>query len=102
MKTPIIRYTPDQQRAITILSNAPLTKEELFSHFPHLSQKEKVTLIRNPRELGKIVLNGNGKYEVFEPDSAGLVNSKTSPMPYSPPPKYEFLYKSVKFQKEKF
>ena len=102
MKTPILRYTPDQHKAIAILSIQPLTKEELFSHFPHLSHKEKVAMIRNPREMGKIILNGCGKYEVYSPPSAGLVASQSSPQPYSPPLKYQPLYHLGKSKSEKY
>lgn len=101
MKTPIIRYSKDQLRAIAILSIKPLTKEELFSHFPHLSHKEKVALLRNPRELGKITLNCDRKYEVNKLESNGLTVTHICPQPFSPPPKFEFLYESGKSLKEK-
>lgn len=101
MRIPILKYTADQKKAIAILSEKPLTRDELLPHFPKKSKHQIAIMLRNPREMGKVFINYEGKYEVTSPPP-GLKVIKGQPMPYTAPPKLEFIYEPRKFPGEKY
>lgn len=86
------RYSRDQLKAIAILEKQPLTRDELLQHFPHKDKYSLSAMLRNPRESGKIVVNKEGKFEVFSPALApGVKVIKGNPQPYSPPPARHYI-----------
>lgn len=91
MKPPTLTYTPDQKKAIALLEQQPLTRDELLPHFPKKSKHQIAIMFRNPREMGKVFINHEGKYEVYSiPPEVKVTRGLASP--YSPPPKYRDLY----------
>ena len=101
MKTPILKYTPDQVRAIALLESQPLSWKELLAAFPNKNANELAAMLRTPREKGKIFINCEGKYELYSPPP-GLKVIKGEPQPYTAPPKLEFIYELGKFPREKY
>lgn len=99
MKPPILKYTNDQQRVIAVLNEKPLTRDELLSHFPHKTKQQILTMLRHPRDTGKIFTNFEGKHEVYSPPP-GLKVIKGSPQSYVAPTKVEFIYEPSKFPRE--
>lgn len=100
MKSPILTCSPDQQKAIALHEQQPLTRDELLAHFPRLTKHQLSTMLSTPRRTGKIFTGDEGKYQVYSPPP-GLKVIKGEPQPYSPPPKLEFIYEIGKFPKEK-
>lgn len=100
MKSPILKYTPDQKRAIALLEKQPLSWKELLAAFPNKNATALAALLRTPREKGKIFINPEGKYEVYS-HATGLKVIKGQPQPYTAPPKLEFIYEIGKFPREK-
>ena len=101
MKPPVLVYTNDKKKATPILEQKPLTTEELAHFFPGKTKHQVAIMLRNPREMGKIFINHLGKYEVYKPDSSRLTVTRTNPQPFSPPPKFEFMYELGKSSKVK-
>lgn len=101
MKSPIIRYTLDQKRAIALLEKHPLTRDELLAHFPGRNKCSLAAMLRTPTQTGKIFVNFEGKYEVYSPPP-GLKVIQGQQQPYNAPPKLEFIYEVGLFHCEKY
>lgn len=101
MKSPTLKYTSDQLRAIALLKPHPLSWKELLAAFPDKNAIELAAILRTPREKGKIFINPEGKYEVYSPPP-GLKVIKGEPQPYTAPPKLEFIYELGKLPLEKY
>lgn len=84
MRIPILKYTPDQLRAIALLKEQPRSCTQLVEYFPHKSKHQITSMLRNPVDVGKVFINDQGKYEVFTLPP-GLKVIKGKPMPYSAP-----------------
>lgn len=84
MKTPILKYTSDQLKAIALLTTEPRSCAQLVEYFPGKTKHQIASMLRNPRDVGKIFINSGGKYEVFTLPP-GLRVIKGKPMPYSAP-----------------
>ena len=91
MKPTPLTYTPDQKRPIALLEEKPLNRDELLPHFPGKTKQQIAIMLRNPREMGKLFINYEGKYEVYR-NPPGVKVIKGCPAPYNPPPKYRDLY----------
>lgn len=100
MKPPIIRYSSDQQKAIALLQKQPLTRDELLAHFPSRNKNSLAAMLRTPTQTGKIFTNSQGKYQVYAGNEPGIKVIKGRPMPYSPPPRFEFMYLAGKLPKD--
>lgn len=92
MKSPRILYTPDQQKAIALLEKQPLTRDELLEYFPSRNKRSLAAMLRTPTQTGKVFINPSGKYQLFHGNESGMTVIQGRPMPYSSPPKREFLY----------
>lgn len=89
MKSPIIRYTSDQQKAIALLEKQPLTRDELLAHFPDRNKNSLAAMLRTPTQTGRIFINSQKKYQVYEKNEPGMTVIKGRPQPFSPPTKFE-------------
>jgi hypothetical protein len=67
MTRPGFRYTPDQQKAIALLKPQPLSRDELLPHFSRKTKQQIAIMLRNPRKMGKLFINYEGKYEIISP-----------------------------------
>ncbi len=99
MKTAILKYTSEQLRAITLLEEKPLSRDELLSHFPHKTKHQLAVLLRTPIETGKIVVQ-QGKFALYNPPQ-NMTVIRGTPQSYTAPPKLEFIYELGKFPKER-